>query len=98
HIFQRLKPHRSRALNCILESMEAMNMKNESRRASPKLDGADGSKIKGASVYLHDQEVEAAISASIFEDGSRPEVRHRTATFLRLPRLFSLIAAAKAIS
>ena len=46
----------------------------------------------------HDQEVENAISESIFEHGSRPEVRHRTAPFMRLARFFFLVAAATAIS
>src|ERR1700693_3728845 len=78
--------------------MGAMNMHNESRRVVPKFHGACESKIKGASVYLHDQEVENAISKSIFEDGSRPEVRHRTAPFMRFARFFFLVAASTAIS
>ncbi len=74
-------------------------MNNESRRAIVlKFTGAYESKFKGASVYLHDQEVENAISESLFEHGSRPEVRHRTTPFMRLARFSFLVAAATAIS
>lgn len=47
-------------------------MNNESKRAVLKFDGAFESKIKRASVFLHDQEVENANSES-----------HRTAPFMR---------------
>jgi hypothetical protein len=75
-----------------------MNVNNKSRRVVPKFHGAYESKIEGASVYLHDQEVENAISESILEHGSRLEVRHRTAPVMRLVRFFFVIAAATAIS
>jgi len=52
------------------------------------------SRLMEASVCL--QEVETAISESIFKDGSRPEVRHRTASFLRVPPLIFLVAAVTA--
>src|SRR5204863_1974290 len=87
---QQLKSHGSRALNCILLSMGAMNMNNESNRVVPNFHSAYDSRIKGASVYLHDREVETAISESIFEDGSRREKRHRTAAFMRLAGFFFL--------
>jgi hypothetical protein len=74
--------------------MGAMNVNKKSRRVVPKFHGAYESKIESASVYLH----ENAISESIFEHGSRPEVRHRTAPFMRLARLYFLVAAATAIS
>ena len=73
-------------------------MNNESRRAVLKTDGAYKSKIKGASVPLHDQEAENATSESLFGHGSRPGVRHRTAPFIRLARFSFLVAAATAIS
>ena len=75
-----------------------MNMTNELRRAVLKFERAYESRIKRASVYLHDQEAENAISESIFEDRSRPPVRHRTALFPRLARFFFLAGAATAIS
>ena len=75
-----------------------MNVNIESRRVVPNFHGAYPSKIMGASVYLHDQEVENAISESMFEVGSRPKVRHRTAPFVRFARFFFLVAAATAIS
>ena len=75
-----------------------MNVNIESRRIVPNFRGAYPSKIKGASVYLHDQKVDNAISESMFEVGSRPKVRHRTAPFVRFARFFFLVAAATAIS
>jgi hypothetical protein len=75
-----------------------MNMNNELRRGVLKFDEAHESKIQAASVYLRDQEVENAISESIFEQGSRPEVRHRAVAFMRPARFFFLVAAATAIS
>jgi hypothetical protein len=78
--------------------MEAMNMNNESRRAVLKSDGAYELKIKGASVYLHNKKVQNAISGSSVENGSRLEVQHQTARFLRLARFLFLVVAATAIS
>ncbi len=74
------------------------DMSNESRRLVQECHGPCKSKIAGAPVYLHDKEVETAISESTFEAGSRPEVRHRNASSLRLPMLFFLVAAVTAIS
>jgi len=62
-------------------------MNNKSRRVVPTFNGVYPSKIKGASVYLHAQEV-----------GSRPKVRHRTAPFMRFAKFFFLVGAATAIS
>src|ERR1700681_2738586 len=79
-------------------SMGVMNVNIESRRVVPNFHGAYPSKIKGASVYLHDQEVENAISESMFEYGSRPKVRHRDAPFVRFVRFFFFVAAPTDIS
>ncbi len=71
-------------------------MNNESRRAGLKFNVDDGSKIKG--VYRHDRDVENAISESLFEHGSCPEVRHRTPSFLRLARFCFLVLGVTGIS
>jgi hypothetical protein len=73
-------------------------MSNELRRVVQEFHGAYKSRIKGPSVYPHDKEGETAISESMFEDGSRREVRNWTASFLRLPRLRLLVADVTGIS
>ena len=73
-------------------------MSNESRRVVQEFHGAYKSRMKGNSVYVHDQEVKTAIPESNLQDVSRTEVRHRTASFLRLPRRVFLVAAVTVIS